>query len=318
MEFASNYQRSEGVDMNTRIYLSLVLVAGCTDPMDGTASTDSTGSVSTDTSQATDTDAPTTDATEQGGSQDGSQSGTSAADTGTCMGDRGPAPLLLGGQDDLAAPGAYAVLARAAITNVPGTSIVGGHVGLSPSAASEIDGFALVLAPDGVYATSPTVVAPFRVYAADYAAPTPILLTTAVVAMQAAYTDAAGRPTDHLDLKDGNLGGLTLPPGVYTWGTTVIIPEDVTLDGCEDDVWIFQISGDLDVSTGKEVVLAGGAQAKNVFWQVAGQATVHVEAHLEGIVLSKTGITLQTKASLHGRAYAQTMVALDKNAVTSP
>jgi hypothetical protein len=170
-----------------------------------------------------------------------------------------------------------------------------------------------------VYATSPVLKAPFRVYAADYTVPTPILLTTAVLAMQAAYTDAAGRvPTDYLNLAGGDLGGLTLAPGIYTWGSTVLITDDVTLEGCEDDVWIFQISGDLDVSTSKRVLLAGGAQAKNVFWQIAGQATLHVGAHVEGILLAKTGITLQTKASLHGRAFAQTMVALDKNAVTGP
>jgi len=341
--------------MNPRINLlwSLVLVAGCSDPMDLDGG-DATASQSNGTSQTADSDAApttgtddattategttaaTTATTEQGGSQGASQSGTGGpqdtgdaassdatgvSDTGegTCMGKLGPAPVVLGGPDDLATPGAYAVLAKAAITNVPGTKIDGGHVGVSPAAASSITGFALVLAPPGMYATSPALEAPFRVYAADYTAPTPILLTTAVLAMQAAYTDAASRiPTDHLNLEGGDLGGLTLAPGIYTWGTTVLIPDDVTLAGCEDDVWIFQISGDLDVSTDRRVLLAGGAQARNVFWQVAGQATLHVGAHLEGIVLSKTGITLQTKASLHGRAYAQTMVALDKNAVTSP
>jgi hypothetical protein len=137
--------------------------------------------------------------------------------------------------------------------------------------------------------------------------------------MQAAYTDAAGRvPTDYLDLESGDIGGLVLAPGVYTWGSTVLVPEDVTLAGCDDDVWIFQIADDLDVSTGKRVLLSGGAQARNIFWQVAGQATVHANAHVEGIILSKTGITFQTGASMNGRALAQTMVAFDDNAVTAP
>ena len=149
--------------------------------------------------------------------------------------------------------------------------------------------------------------------------PTPVNLTTAVLGMQAAYIDAAGRvPTDYLDLKSGDIGGLTLGPGIYTWGSTVLVPKDVTIEGCEDDVWIFQISGDLDVSTGRSVILAGGARAENIFWQVAGQATIHATAHLEGVILSKTGITFQTKASLHGRALAQTMVAFDNNAITAP
>ncbi|HEY0137033.1 MAG TPA: ice-binding family protein, partial [Nannocystis sp.] len=79
-----------------------------------------------------------------------------------------------------------------------------------------------------------------------------------------------------------------------------------------------QVAGDLDVSTGKHVLLAGGARANNVFWQVAGQATIHANAHFEGIILAKTDIIFQTKASLHGRALAQTMVAFDKNVVTVP
>jgi len=180
-------------------------------------------------------------------------------------------------------------------------------------------GFALVLHPSGVYSTSSAVVAPGKVYAANYVVPTPTRLTVAVLAMQAAYTDAASRvPTDFLDHESGNLGGLTLVPGIYTWNSMVFIPDDVTLAGCEDDVWIFQITNDLDVSAGKSVLLAGGAQARNVFWQVAGQATIHANAHVEGIILAKTAIIIQTEASLVGRAYAQTMVTLDKVVVTTP
>jgi len=66
------------------------------------------------------------------------------------------------------------------------------------------------------------------------------------------------------------------------------------------------------------MVLAGGAQARNIFWVVSGQATIHAGAHFEGVILSQTGITLQTLASLHGRAYAQTLIAIDDNAVTAP
>ena len=231
----------------------------------------------------------------------------------------GPGPVVLGSEDDLGMPGAYTVLAKTGITNVPGTVLDGGHVGVSPAAAATITGFPLMLDPSGVFATSPAVADPYRVYAANYTVPTPSLLTTAVLGMQAAYTDAASRiPTDYLDLGGGDIGGLTLEPGIYTWASTVLVPEDVTLEGCEQDVWIFQIANSLDVSTGKSIILAGGARAENVFWQVAGAATIHANAHFEGIILSKTDITLQTQASLHGRALAQTMVVLDKNAVTTP
>ena len=250
----------------------------------------------------------------------GETTGETTGTTGGCMPKvDGPAPVVLGMPDDLGTPGAYAVLAKTAVTSVPGTSIDGGNVGVSPAAASAITGFSLILDPSGVFATSTTVVTPYKVYAANYTIPTPSLLTTAVLGMQAAYINAASRvPTDYLDLKDGDIGGLILEPGIYTWGSTVVVPDDVTLEGCEDDVWILQIAGNLDVSTGKSVLLAGGARAENVFWQVAGKATIHANAHFEGIILSKTDIIFQTEASLHGRALAQAMVTLDKNTITAP
>jgi hypothetical protein len=285
------------------------------DPTTNPIETTTTGQ--TDTSIGT-TSSPNTTTTGDTTSGDTS-TGEGTSTTDLCMGKMGPAPVELGMEDDLDSPGAYVVLAKTAITNVPGTEITGGNVGVSPAAAGSITGFALVIDMTGVFATSPAVIAPGKVYAADYAGPTPAHLTTAVLGMQAAYTDAASRvPTDYLDLESGDLAGLILAPGIYTWGTTVFIPDDVTLEGCEDDVWIFQLASDLDVSVGKKVILAGGAQAHNVFWQIAGQAVVHSGAHLEGVVLAKTSITFQTNASLNGRALAQTMIVLDKNAVTGP
>jgi hypothetical protein len=231
----------------------------------------------------------------------------------------GPAPLELGSTTDVAAPGSFVLLAKTGITNVTGSSISGGNVGLSPAAASFITGFALIADSTNVFSTSAVVHSPGKVYASNYAAPTPSNQTTAVLAMQAAYTDAAGRTNpDFLNLSSGNLGGLTLAPGLYTWGTAVTIPNDVTIAGSATDVWIFQIANNLDVSSAKRVTLSGGAKASNIFWQVAGQTTIHASAHFEGIILSKTGITLQTSASMTGRAFAQSLVALDNNAITAP
>ncbi|MGZ3407790.1 MAG: ice-binding family protein, partial [Polyangia bacterium] len=114
------------------------------------------------------------------------------------------------------------------------------------------------------------------------------------------------------------LGGLTLAPGLYTWGNTVTIPTDVTIAGGANDVWIFQISNDLDLSNATKIILSGGAQAKNIFWQVAGKVTIEPNAQFQGVILCKTAITLQTNASMTGRALAQTLVALDNNAITAP
>jgi hypothetical protein len=231
----------------------------------------------------------------------------------------GPRGVDLGSSVSPAAPGSYALLAKTGITNVTGSSISGANVGLSPAAASFITGFSLIADATNVFATSASVVAPAKIYASDYATPTPSDLTVAILAMQAAYTDAATRTTpDFLNVGSGDIGGKTLVPGLYTWGTGVTIPTDVTIAGGANDVWIFQISNDLDVSSAKHVVLSGGASAANVFWQVAGQVTIHASAAFEGVILCKTAITLQTLASLHGRALAQTLIALDNNAVTAP
>lgn len=231
----------------------------------------------------------------------------------------GPAPVDLGSTADLAAAGSYVLLAKTGVTNVTGSAITGGHVGLSPAAASFITGFAMTADPTNVFSSSAVVVAPGKIYASNYAVPTPTHLTTAVLSMQTAYTDAAGRThPDFLNLGSGNIGGQTLVPGLYTWGTGVTIPADVTIAGGANDVWIFQISNDLDLSTAKKVILSGGAQAKNIYWQVSGSVTLHATSHFEGVILSKTGITLQTTATLHGRALAQSLVALDDNAVTAP
>lgn len=232
---------------------------------------------------------------------------------------QGPAAVSLGEATSLAAAGNYAVLAKTGITNAGGSMVTGGSLGLSPAAASYITGFALTADVSNVYATSPSVASPGRVYAADYALPSPVKLTGAILSMELAYADAASRtPADVLDLGGGNLAGKTLAPGLYTFGSGVTIPAEVTFSGGAGDVWILQVANDLDLAAGVRVTLAGGAQASRIFWQVAGQATLHAGSHLEGVVLSKTGITLQTSASLHGRALAQTLVALDDNAITAP
>ncbi|MBA3456824.1 MAG: DUF3494 domain-containing protein [Deltaproteobacteria bacterium] len=234
----------------------------------------------------------------------------------------GPKPIALGSSTDLTASGSYVLLAKTGITNVTGSLITGGHVAVSPGAAASITGFTMVPAvPDAgtVSATSIAVASPGLIYASNFAVPTPTNLTTAVLAMEAAYTDAASRtnPTK-LDLMDGILQAQTLAPGLYTWGTGVTVPSNLTFAGAASDVWILQIASTLDVSANMRVVLSGSAQAKNIYWQVAGQVTIHAGAHFEGIILAKTGVTLQNMASMKSRVYAQSMIALDNNQITAP
>jgi hypothetical protein len=216
---------------------------------------------------------------------------------------------------NLGMAGDYAILAKSAISTVP-TSAVTGAIGVSPAAATFITGFALSADATNVFSTSPQVTG--KVYAADYAVPSPSNLTTAVGDMQTAFTDAAGRAPDVTELGAGSIGGRTLTPGVYKWGTGLLIPTNVTLDGGPTDVWIFQIAQDLTMSSATKVVLAGGAVPANVFWEVAGAVNVGTTAHLEGIVLSQTAITLATGASVNGRLLAQTAVSIDGSAVVEP
>ena len=218
------------------------------------------------------------------------------------------APVILGTAAN------YVILAKTGISNIS-TSAITGDLGLSPAATSYVTGFSLTNATG--YATSSQVTG--SIYAADMADPTPINLTTAVNNMITAYDDAAGRPSpDFAELGTGNIGGKTLSPGLYKWTNSVTMPSDVTISGGANDVWIFQIAQNLSVSDGVNITLVGGAQAKNIFWQVAGTVLIGTTAHFEGIVLSMTGITLQTGASFNGRALAQTAVVLEKNVVVEP
>jgi len=221
-----------------------------------------------------------------------------------------PAPV------DLGTSGNFVILTKTGISTTGTTSIVG-DIGVSPIDHTAITGFILILDPSGQWSSSNLVVG--KVFAADYAVPTPTMLIAAVSDMETAYTDAAGRTPDYTELYSGDLTGQTLTTGTYKWSTGVLISAGgVTISGTSSDVWIFQIAQDLTVGNGAIVTLSGGAQASNIFWQVAGQTTLGTTADFKGIMLCKTLIEMQTGGTLNGRALAQTAVTLDANSVTSP
>jgi hypothetical protein len=137
--------------------------------------------------------------------------------------------------------------------------------------------------------------------------------------MQTAYTNAAGRSNPNFtNLGAGQIGGLTLVPGLYKWTTSVLISTNVTLSGSADEVWIFQIEGTLTQASATKMILAGGALPKNIFWQTSGAVSIGTTAKAEGVILSKTMIAMKTGASAKGRLLAQTAVTLEQNAVTQP
>ena len=217
---------------------------------------------------------------------------------------RGPAPVKLG------VAGKFAILTKAGITNVP-TSAITGNIGTSPITGAAITGLGCGEVTG-------------RVYTVNAAGPAcrlirPVMLTTAIHDMVAAYKDAAGRTRpDATELGAGQIGGLTIAPGLYKWSSRVLISTNVTLKGGPNDVWIFQIAGTLHEAKGMRVILRGGARARNIFWQVAGAVSIGTTANFKGIILAKTKISLNTGATIRGRLFAQTAVTLQKNTVTQP
>jgi hypothetical protein len=189
---------------------------------------------------------------------------------------------------------------------------------VSPASATFITGFGLIMDAAGTFSTSSLLTG--SAYAADYGVPTPTKMTTAVSDMQTAYTDAAGRVSpDYTELHAGDVTGQTLTRGLYKWGTGLLISGGgVTISGSSTDVWIFQIAQDLVLANSAIVTLSGGAQASNIFWQVAGQVTLGTTAEMKGIILCQTQIAMGTGASLDGRALAQTAVTTDGNAISAP
>jgi hypothetical protein len=211
---------------------------------------------------------------------------------------------------NLGIAGNFTILSKTGITDVYKSTITG-DIGASP-----ITGAAILVTCSEVAGT---------IYTVNAAGPLPCAvtnasrLTTAVSDMQTAYTDVAGRSNPNfLNLGAGNIGGKTLTPGLYKWTTALIIPTDITISGSSTDTWIFQVSGTLTMSSAVRITLKGGALAKNIFWQAAGAVTLGTTSHFEGIILGKTGINMQTGASINGRMLAQTAVTLQKNTVTRP
>ncbi|MDO8291827.1 MAG: ice-binding family protein [Gallionella sp.] len=228
----------------------------------------------------------------------------------------GPAPVVLGGA------GNFVMLTKTGITNTGShSSAVTGDIGSSPITAAAMDNVfcsemtGSIYGADAAYTGSGTVTC-FKGLAADIT-----LVGNAVLDMETAYTDAAGRSLpDFTELYAGDISGKTLVPGLYKWGTGVSINTNVTLNGGPNDVWIFQIAGDLTQANGTSMLLLGGALPKNIFWQVGGGTgvTIGTTAHFEGVILATKAITLNTGASGNGRLLAQTAVTLDSNAVTQP
>jgi hypothetical protein len=193
----------------------------------------------------------------------------------------------------------YAVIGGSTITNTGLTNITG-NVGLSPG--TDLVGF-----PPGIIIG--------EIHIADpEAAQAKLDLTTA-------YNDAAGRTLNPVSV-EGNIGGMTLPPGLYKSNTSLEISSgDLTLDGGgnANAVWIFQIASTLTTTVGRAIVLSGGANANNIFWQVGTSATLGVTSIFKGTILCDQSITVNTGAALEGRVLTRiAAVTLDNDIIVIP
>lgn len=191
----------------------------------------------------------------------------------------------------------FAVLSGSAVTNT-GETMISGDLGLSPG--TSVDGF-----PPG------EVIGTIRI--------NDIISNQAKLDLTTAYNDAAGRTSKDMVSLSGNIGGLTLTPGLYKSTSSLEISSgDVTFDarGDEDAVFIIQIASSLTTTPGRKVLLSGDAQASNIFWQVSSSASFGTSSVFKGTVMALESITFDTGANLEGKALARNgAVTMDANTI---
>lgn len=201
----------------------------------------------------------------------------------------------------------YAILAGSLVSNVP-ASLVKGNVGLSPAAGSKITGFGGGEIVGIVYTVDATGPAG--------SVPNATGLTAAKGDLTIAYNNAAGRTATDIVSLAGNIGGLTLTPGLYkSSGALQISSGDLTFDaqGNSAAVFIIQIASALTTTSGRQVILKGGALASNIFWQVGTSATLGTTSVMKGTIMADQSISLNTGAKIEGRLLARIAAVTIKN-----
>ncbi|MET0791260.1 MAG: Ig-like domain-containing protein, partial [Polyangiaceae bacterium] len=205
----------------------------------------------------------------------------------------GQAPVVLG------AAANFVVLAGSTVTST-GLSTVTGDLGVSPGTA--VTGFPPGILVGAKHAGDPTS-------------------AQGIAALTTAYNSAAGRTLCPVTVA-GNLGGMTLTPGLYKSTTSLAVSSgDLTLDAQGDGnaIFIFQMASTLTTTSGRQVILTNGAKSANVFWQVGTSATIGTGSVFQGTIMADQAITLETGAKLNGRALARiAAVSLDGNTIVKP
>ena len=224
----------------------------------------------------------------------------------------GPAPVALG------MAGNFVLFSNAGMSSSPDSAITG-DVGVGPGVTSTAITTGFTLTQAGPYATAPQVTG--KVYAFNYAGPTPAYIVSSSNDMGTAYDDARGRLNPNFtNLGGTNLAGLTLAPGLYKWssGLNLAVNTTVTLNGGPNDIWILQVAGDLTTGANSNVVLTGGAVPENVFWQLDTALSVGATSSFKGVVLAGSAITIGAGSTVNGRLLAKTAITMDSDAITQP
>jgi hypothetical protein len=222
----------------------------------------------------------------------------------------------------------YGVLAHTTVTSTGNTAVgatLPATADLGVSTGTAVVGFVPTntYVGTGTHTDGPGTVTG-TIHLNDPPPPSPTSAAQAQADLLVAYNNLAGRTAPAPTILTGSapdIGGQTLAPGIYKSNTSLAITGTVTLDGGGDPnaVWIFQIATTLTTSGNSKVVLAGGAAAHNIFWQVGSSATLGTGSTLNGSILALTSATLTTNAALNGRALVlNAAVTLDTNAVTVP
>ncbi|MBD3638800.1 MAG: DUF3494 domain-containing protein [Crocinitomicaceae bacterium] len=194
----------------------------------------------------------------------------------------------------------FAIIAGSAVTSTGNTKITG-DIGLSPG--SSVGGFPPAILNGTMHISDPVA-------------------SSAKLDLTSVYDDLAGRTSTEIVTLSGNIGGLTLTPGLYKSTSTLSISSgDLTLDalGDENGVFIIQIASSFTTTSGRKVILSGGAKAANVYWQVGTSATIGTTSNMKGNIIAMQSITFKTGATLNGRAFARSgAVTLEESIITAP